>query len=125
MPSPHCGAAQLKLHVALFFPAVSHTSSVWSLTTLSPQNSTTQAPRGDVLPLQPSPLTSLPSSHCSPGSSRPLPHFSSRQSKQPSPFTVLPSSHSSPGSTTPLPQCSNRQSAEQPFVTDGGSHCSG
>src|SRR5204862_196313 len=133
MPSPHTGIVQLKLQVALLIPPVSHCSWVWlvaSLTTLSPQNSMRQAPSGDVLPEQPSPLVLLPSSHCSPGSTRPLPHCWMWQSAaQVKPFGLPPEpkslpSHSSPGSLTPLPQCSNRQRAEHPVATDGGSHCS-
>src|SRR5690606_25762417 len=54
---------------------------------------------------QPSPLVVLPSSHCSPGSTVPLPQrsSSSQVAEQPSPLVVLPSSHCSPGSTVPLP----------------------
>src|SRR6266571_7205536 len=77
--------------------------------------------------VQPSPLAVLPSSHCSPGSSAPLPHTARQSSgqisgsspcshrplpqncstwqvaEQPSPLVVLPSSHCSPGSSVPLP----------------------
>src|SRR6185369_14955808 len=55
---------------------------------------------------QPSPLVVLPSSHCSPLSTLPLPHTGSmvQEAEQPSPGTSLPSSHSSPGSTLPSPQ---------------------
>src|SRR5690242_4179058 len=58
---------------------------------------------------QPSPLTLLPSSHSSPGSTLPFPQSALEPSwvhadEHPSPLTLLPSSHSSPGSTLPLPQ---------------------
>src|SRR5206468_2974237 len=54
---------------------------------------------------QPSPDTVLPSSHCSPASTTPLPHSGGgggvsivQSAEQPSPSTVLPSSHCSPAS---------------------------
>src|SRR5688572_23911302 len=60
---------------------------------------------------QPSPFVLLPSSHCSPASSLPSPHFGSggggvsvmHVAEQPSPFVLLPSSHCSPASSLPSP----------------------
>ena len=85
---------------------------------------------------QPSPLLVLPSSHCSPVSTMPLPQTAPGVSfwqveEQPSPLLVLPSSHCSPVSRRPLPQTgvgsvSFWQVAEQPsplFVLPS-SHCS-
>src|SRR5262245_52184822 len=75
---------------------------------------------------QPSPLTLLPSSHCSPGSRCPLPQGIWHVEEQPSPFAVLPSSHCSPGSTMPLPQPVNLQLLSQPspLTLLPSSHCS-
>src|SRR5262245_64249457 len=66
---------------------------------------------------QPSHSFWLPSSHCSPGSTRPLPQTSILQVlEQPSPERVLKSSHSSPqfASICPLPQPSVWQKCEHP-----------
>src|SRR5436853_95918 len=54
---------------------------------------------------QPSPLSLLPSSHSSSGSSVPSPQGGSSMqgAAQPSPQTVLPSSHSSPAPSAWLP----------------------
>ena len=48
----------------------------------------------------------------------------SQPALQPSPSSQLPSSHTSPGSTKPLPQYISWHSAEQPATASGGSHAS-
>src|SRR5204863_492541 len=102
MPSPQVAVVQLKLQVALVTPPSSQSAWVWRcalalFVTVSPQNSMRQAPSGDVLPEQPSPLVLLPSSHCSPGSTRPLPHCWMWQSAaQVKPFGLPPEPKSLP-----------------------------
>src|SRR5262249_10130411 len=76
---------------------------------------------------QPSPGLKLPSSHCSPGSTMPLPQNSTTQAEQPSPGLKLPSSHSStPASTMPSPQRALRQVPRQASLSSPlpSSHCS-
>src|SRR4051812_1441572 len=64
---------------------------------------------------QPSPFTALPSSHCSPCVTTPLPQRVAVQPRsQPSPSTSLPSSHSSPGPSAPLPHALAVQLRSQP-----------
>ena len=122
-PSPQTGlrVVQLPVHVAV--PGGSQSSTPPLLTTPSPQTSSTQP---DV---QPSPLTVLPSSHCSGAVRNPSPHTGVRVLQVPVQVAVLGGSQSSAPSllTTPSPQSSSTHPAVQPspFAVFPSSHCSG
>lgn len=76
---------------------------------------------------QPSPGARLPSSHCSPDVTIPLPHDVGVQlASQPSPLFGLASSHISAPATMPLPQLVNVQFESQPSPLSRlpSSHCS-
>src|SRR5689334_6440749 len=71
---------------------------------------------------QPSRPRTLPSSHCSTPSMRPLPHVAGSMmhvDEQPSPDAVLPSSHVSGGSTTLLPQRGGQSSSTSALPVGG------
>src|SRR5438045_3962181 len=135
MPLPHFMTRQPGVgppggeHGSVPTGSMSHSSTpAWTLP--SPQIAFMQSTHASV-------LIELASSHCSPGSTRPLPRSPLSPSpspppanvqvaEQPSAFIVLPSSHASPGSSWPLPQPSERQVLEQPspFIVLPSSHCS-